>query len=170
MSSDNNSKAVKLQQTWTAEGTAHIHRPSHSIAPGYMFLHRAHSLQDRSCVKPQGLLNSFKKAAITSRFYYFYSRIKPEFNKEGNWKIHNYVKMKQPAPEQVVQRGTKKQYLETKKIKIPYKSLQYTAKTVLRGKFIELNIIGRQREDRGNQPNFTHQDTRGEKQIKSKVS
>lgn len=84
MSSDNNSKVVKLQQTWTAEGTAHIHRPSHSIAPGYVFLHRVHILQDRSCVKPQGLLNLFKKAAIVSRLYYIYSRIKPEFNKKGN--------------------------------------------------------------------------------------
>lgn len=78
--------------------------------------------------------------------------------------------MKQPASEQVVQRGTKKQYLEAKKIEIPYKSLQYTAKTVLRGKFIELNIIGRKRGDRGNQPKFTHRDTRGGKQTKSKVS
>lgn len=78
--------------------------------------------------------------------------------------------MKQPAPEQVVQRGTRKQYLEAKKIEMPYKSLQYTAKTVLRGKFIELHIIGNKREDRGNQPNFTHRDTRGEKQTKSKVS
>lgn len=51
--------------------------------------------------------------------------------------------MKQPAPEQVVQRGTQKQYLEAKKIEMPYKSLQYTAKTVLRGKFIELHIIGK---------------------------
>lgn len=135
-----------------------------------MFLQHAHILQDRTCVKPQSLLSLFKKAAIISRFYYIYSRINPEFNKEGNWKIHNYVKMKQPASEQVVQRGTKKQYLETKKIEMPYKSLQSTAKTVLRGKFIELNIVGRKRKDRGNQPKFTHRNTREEKQTKSKVN